>query len=75
MRMVRYAGIAMIAAGAALFFWGGTYTDSREVLEVGGLTVLVDESRPIAPWAAAALLVTGVMLTVIGFVSDTRRKA
>jgi drug/metabolite transporter (DMT)-like permease len=74
MRMVRFAGIALIAAGAAILVWGNAFTDTREVLEAGGMTVVVEESRPIAPWAAAAVIVTGVLLTVIGMV-DNRREA
>jgi hypothetical protein len=75
MRMMRVLGIALIASGAGILFWGGAFTDSREVLEVGGVTVLVEESRPVNPWTAGAVFLTGVTLTVIGMVADPRRKA
>jgi hypothetical protein len=75
MRWIRIAGVALMATGAAVLVWGDTFTDSRKVLEVGGATVLAEESRPIAPWTAGAVLITGVMLTVIGLVDRARPKA
>jgi drug/metabolite transporter (DMT)-like permease len=65
MQLSRIAGIALICAGAAVLVWGGNFTTRRDVLEVGGLTVIAEEQRPIAPWAAAAVLISGVALMVV----------
>ena len=65
MRMSRVLGIALLFAGAAVLVWGGNFTTSRDVLDVGGLTVIAEEPRPIAPWAAVAALIAGVGLTLV----------
>ena len=65
MRPSRIAGIALICVGAAVLVWGGNFTTRRDVLDVGGLTVIAEEQRPIAPEAAAAVLISGVALLVV----------
>ena len=70
-RMSRVLGVVLLFAGAAVLVWGGNFTTSRDVLEVGGLTVIAEERRPIAPWVAVVVLIAGVGLTVFSM----RRKA
>lgn len=67
MRTARIAGIALIAVGAAILFWGGTFTSRRNVLEVGGLTVTAEEERRVPPWAAPVALIVGFALLVYDF--------
>jgi drug/metabolite transporter (DMT)-like permease len=64
-RLSRVAGVVLLFVGAAVLVWGGNFTTSRDVLEVGGLTVVAEEQRPIAPWVAVAALISGVALTVV----------
>jgi drug/metabolite transporter (DMT)-like permease len=64
-RMSRVAGVVLLFAGAAILVWGGNFTTRRDVLEVGGLTVVAEEQRPIAPWVAVAVLVSGLALMVV----------
>jgi hypothetical protein len=72
MRTVTIAGLVLMVVGALLFFFGGSFTTRRDVLEVGGLTVTAEERRPIAPWVAGVAVLAGVTLVLV---SEVRRKA
>jgi hypothetical protein len=65
MRMNTLAGIALILLGGFLLF-GGRFTSSRNVLEIGDLKVSAQEEHPISPWIAAAALIGGCSLVVSG---------
>jgi hypothetical protein len=71
MRLPVLAGLALIVAGAFVFFRGGSFTSRRDVLDVGGLKVTAEEQHPIAPWIAGAAVLAGVVLVASG----ARRKA
>lgn len=70
MRIPAIAGVVLIIAGIALFFMGG-FTSTRDVLDVGGLTVTAEERHPVQPWIAGLVFLSGVVLLVV----DTRRNA
>lgn len=72
MRTATIVGMVLMVAGAFLFFFGGTFTSRRDVLEVGGLTVTAVERRPITPWVAGLSMLAGVTLVLV---TEVRRKA
>jgi len=72
MRTVTIAGMVLMVAGAFLFFFGGSFTSRRDVLEVGGLTVTAEERHPIASWVAGLSVLAGITLVAV---TEMRRKA
>lgn len=71
MKIATIAGIVLIAASAFVLMRGGSFTSSRDVVDVGGLKVTAEEQHPIRPWVAGLALLGGVALVVTG----VRRKA
>ena len=70
MRLNTLAGIALILLGGFLLF-GGRFTSSRNVLEIGDVKVSAQEEHPVSPWIAAVALIGGFALAIDGL----RRKA
>ncbi len=70
MRIPTVIGVVLIAVGVLLFIAGG-FTSSRDVLDVGGLTVTTEERHPVQPWLAGAVALAGVVLLA----TDARRKS
>jgi hypothetical protein len=66
MRLSTISGAALIIAGAFVFIRGGTFTSSRDVMSVGGVTVAAEEQRPISPWIAGIAVIAGVAVIVVG---------
>lgn len=66
MRPATIIGIVLLAVGGYLFFQGGSFTTSEDVLKVGDLKVSAKESHPIAPWMAGAAMIGGILLIVVG---------
>jgi hypothetical protein len=62
----------LICAGAAVLVWGGNFTTRRDVLDVGGVTVIAEEQRPIAPRTAAAVLISGAVLLAVSMRPRTK---
>jgi drug/metabolite transporter (DMT)-like permease len=65
MRPSMWAGIALIIAGAALFFRGG-FTKKEEVLDIGPLEVSTSERQEVPPWISGLVVVAGVLLVATG---------
>jgi hypothetical protein len=66
MKGITLLGIILIAAGAFLLFRGASLTSRRDVLDVGGVTVTAEETRPINPWIGVVVLLGGVALVLQG---------
>lgn len=66
MRIPAMIGTVLIGVGAYLLYAGGTFTTREEVLSVGDLKVTAQETHPIAPWAAGAAILGGVVLLAAG---------
>ena len=62
-------GIGLMAVGAAIFSRG--FTEKREVLKVGDVSVSAEERWPIAAWAAGFAIFAGLALVT----GVARRKA
>lgn len=71
MRASVWAGIALIIAGAALFFRGG-FTRKEEVVDIGPLEVSTSERQEIPPWISGLVVVAGVLLVATGARSRSR---
>ena len=71
MRTPVIIGIVLIGVGAYLLLQGGSFTTREEVLRVGDLKVMAQESHRIAPWLAAGALIGGAVLVAVGL----RRKS
>ena len=66
---MRIVGIVLIVLGIIGFALGGiTFTSERTVAELGPIEVQAEEREtfPIAPLAAGAALVAGLVLVVMG---------
>lgn len=66
---MRVIGIILIVLGIVGFALGGiSYTRERTVAEVGPLEVRAEEREtiPIAPLAAGAALIAGIVLVAVG---------
>jgi hypothetical protein len=66
---MRILGVVLIILGIVGFAIGGiTFTRQRTVLEVGPLEVQAEEREtfPIAPLAAGAAVLAGIVLVVLG---------
>lgn len=59
-------GIVLIIAGAVVLVRGGTFSQRREVLQVGDLKISATEKTPIEPWVAGIAIVAGIALVVTG---------
>lgn len=71
MRIPTIIGVVLVGVGAYLFFQGGVFTTTEDVLKVGDLKVTAQESHPIARWIAGAAVIGGLSLVASGM----RRKA
>ncbi len=69
MRPASIIGLLLLIAGVATLVLGGTFTKSRDVLEVGDLKVSASERRPISPWIASAAILAGAALVIGGMTS------
>jgi len=66
---MRIVGVILIVLGIIGFAVGGiTYTSQRTVVDIGPIEVQAEERErfPIAPLAAGAALVAGLVLVVVG---------
>ena len=60
------AGIVLVVASLLVLYRGGIFTSRRDLMNVGGLTVPVEEQNPSLPWAAGLSLIAGIVLIVTG---------
>jgi hypothetical protein len=66
MRGLVLGGIALAIVGGFLLLEGGSIVTRRDVLKIGDLQVTAEESHPVKPWVAGAMIVGGVVLLVSG---------
>jgi drug/metabolite transporter (DMT)-like permease len=64
MRPPALFGLILVVAGIATLLLGGTFTRTRDVLEVGDLKVTAQEKRPISPWIATGAILAGAVLLI-----------
>lgn len=69
MRITSIAGVALIIAAAFIYIEGGL-TSRSNVMDVGGMSMTVEEHHPVQPWIAGLILLGGVALLI----TDTRRR-
>jgi len=74
MNVMTILGAILIVIGAIGLIYGGlTYTSTRDVVDMGPMTVEVDQQRqvPFSPIAGGIALAAGLVLVILG----TRRPA
>ena len=59
-------GLALIGAGAAIWFGKISYPDKTEVIKVGGMSATLTQSRPIPQWLGATTALTGLAIALLG---------
>jgi hypothetical protein len=69
MRITSIAGVALIIVAAFIYIEGGL-TSRSNVMDVGGMTMTMEEQHPVQPWIAGLMLLGGVALLI----TDTRRQ-
>jgi hypothetical protein len=66
MRLPTLAGIGLIVVGVIILLFGGSFTTRENVMEMGGMTVTVEERNPILPWVGGIAVIAGIGLVVMG---------
>ena len=66
MRLPTLAGIGLIVVGVIILLFGGSFTTRESVMEMGGMTVTVEERNPILPWVGGIAVIAGIGLVVMG---------
>ncbi len=59
-------GALLALGGGYVLLKGGSFTSSRDVIDVGGLTISAEEQHPIRPWVGGLGLALGVVLIAGG---------
>lgn len=66
---MRYFGIILIIAGAAMLIWSGfSFTKKEKIIDAGPLEVSADKQERVTwpPYAGAILVVGGVVFVLMG---------
>jgi hypothetical protein len=60
------AGALLLLVSGYVLLEGGYITSTRDVVDIGGLTITAEERHPIRPWVAGIGALIGVVLIVGG---------
>lgn len=66
MRTPVVIGIILIVLGGIVLLRGGSFTTTRNVLEVGDLSISADEKQSIPPWVGILSIVAGAVVIGAG---------